>query len=77
MAFVKSFSDEDFLKAVSNELCTTTHIRKEVGCSSATARYALLRLDAAGKIEMVKVDGVGRMWRLKGETEWSKQRKVY
>ena len=66
--FQVKFTEETFLNALTtNTLKSTAAIIKTVGCSRGTAKNALDKLLAVGKIRKVEVEGNGCGWQKVGE----------
>jgi len=66
--FEQKFTEEMFLNALSfDSLKSTAMVLKTVGCSRGTAKNALDKLLAVGKIRKVEVEGNGCGWQKVGE----------
>lgn len=65
--FEQKFTEEMFLNALSfDSLKSTATILKTVGCSRHTAKNALDKLLAAGKVRKVEIEGSGYGWQKVG-----------
>lgn len=66
--FQVKFTEEAFLNALTTDtLKSTAAIIKTVGCSRGTAKKALDKLLAAGKVRKIEVEGNGYGWQKVGE----------
>ena len=66
--FQTKFTDDMFLNALSTDsIKSTAVIMKIVGCSRSTAKNALDKLVACGKVKKVEVEGNGYGWQKVGD----------
>ena len=65
MTFKPKYSEEDFLRVLSKTYAkSTAAIEKEVGCAKSTAKLFLAKLESAGKVKGVYIDGAVCGWLL-------------
>lgn len=63
MTFKQKYTEEDFLKVLSPTYAkSTAAIEKEIGCAKSTAKLFLAKLESAGKVKGVYVDGAVCGW---------------
>ena len=61
--FQQKFTEEMFLNALSKDsIKSTSKVMEEVGCSRSTAKSALEKRLAAGKVRKVQIEGNGYGW---------------
>jgi len=76
MTFVKEFTDDTFLQALSlTEPRTTSEVSKIVGCSKRLVEYRLDKLVEEGKVVKEQIKASGRFgfvykWKLAEAKEW-------
>jgi len=65
--FQTKFTDEMFLNALSTDsIKSTAAIMKIVGCSRNTAKNALDKLAASGRVKKIEIEGNGYGWQKVG-----------